>query len=191
MPTHESAGIHVDDSRRHEDREEHLRNGSATDAQQNGPDTAGEDVDKLKAERDSLLDRLARLQAEFENSRKRAAAEMQQYKDFALAESMKSLLPALDSFDWALQAPVGNLDEFRGGVDLIRKQLHDALGKLGLTTIQSKGARFDPRLHEAVDTVERAPEEENRVVDELQRGYMLRDRLLRPAMVLVGRKADQ
>lgn len=141
----------------------------------------------VTAERDALLDRMARTQAEFENSRKRDAKEKEEFREYALADALKSLLPALDSFDWALQAPTQSLDEFRSGVELIRRQLHDSLSKLGLAQISAKGEPFNPRLHEAVDTVEAEGAQDNQVLDEVQRGYRLGSRLLRPAMVVVGR----
>lgn len=145
-----------------------------------------EELEKLKAERDALVDRLARAQADFDNARKRAAREQQEYRDYALADTIKSILPVLDSFDRALihNAEAG---EFRSGIELINKQLHDVLTKLGLRPIPAKGEPFDPRLHEAVEMVDTAEAEDHQVLDELQRGYKLKDRLLRPAMVRVAR----
>jgi molecular chaperone GrpE len=149
---------------------------------------AGE-LQKLRSERDTLLDRLARLQAEFENARKRAAREQQEFRDFATADAIKALLPALDSFERALQAPTNQLNEFRGGVELIYKQLQDALAKLGVRAIPAKGERFDPHVHEAIEMVETTEVPDHQVVDEFQRGYKLKDRLLRPAMVKVAQNS--
>jgi molecular chaperone GrpE len=146
-----------------------------------------ENIETIRAERDALLDRTARAQAEFENARKRLLKEQQEFKDFALAEALKSLLPTLDSFDWALNTQTAGSEEFRSGIELIRKQLHDALAKLGLRPIPARGEPFDPHLHEAVDTVDMPTVEENHVAEEVRRGYKFGDRLLRPAMVLVGR----
>ena len=151
---------------------------------------AGSELAKVKAERDALLERMARMQAEFENSRKRAAREQQEYKEFALAEALKSLLPILDSFDRALQARSQNPPDFRSGIELISKQLHDALNKLGLRPVPAKGEPFDPRLHEAIEIVDTASAKDNHILDELQRGYKLKDRLLRPAMVRVARNPN-
>jgi molecular chaperone GrpE len=142
---------------------------------------------KLKAERDTLLDRLARLQAEFENARKRANREQQDFRDFAVADTVKTLLPVVDSFELALRADAGTKAEFRGGVELIYKQLQDALLKLGLQPIPAKGTQFDPHLHEAIEMVDTSDAPDHEVLDELQRGYKLRDRLVRPAMVRVAR----
>lgn len=143
------------------------------------------ELQTLKAERDNLLDRLARLQAEFENARKRAAREQQEFREYAVADAIKPLLPVLDSFERALQA-APEKSEFRGGVELIYKQLQDALAKLGLRPIPAKGEIFDPHLHEAIEMVETSEAEDHEVLEELQRGYKLKDRLLRPAMVKVA-----
>jgi molecular chaperone GrpE len=149
---------------------------------------AGADLERADAERKALQDRLARLQAEFENSRKRAAREQLEFKEFAVAEALKSLLPILDSLDRALQSPAQTLEQFRSGIQLIRKQFEDALAKLGLNQVPTRGEIFDPHVHEAVEVVETASATDNQVLEELQRGYKLRDRLLRPAMVRVARK---
>jgi molecular chaperone GrpE len=143
-----------------------------------------QELEKVKAELDHVLDRFARQQAEFDNARKRAAREQQEFREYALAEAVKILLPVLDSFDRAINSPDGG--DFRSGVELINKQLHDALGKLGVQPIEAKGQPFDPRQHEAVQMIDTDEAEDNHVVQELQRGYKLKDRLLRPAMVLVA-----
>ena len=143
---------------------------------------------KLQAERDMLLDRLARLQAEFDNARKRAAKEQQDFREYAVADAVKALLPTLDSFERALE--IGSAEEkseFRDGIELIYKQLQDALVKLGLRPIPAKGEPFDPRLHEAIEMVDTKDAEDHQILEELQRGYKLKDRLLRPSMVRVAR----
>jgi len=144
------------------------------------------ELQKIKAERDQLLDRLARAQAEFENARRRAAKEQQDFRDFATMDSIKSLLPVIDSFDRALQVK-SDPSDFRSGIELIYKQLQDALAKLGVTAIAAKGQPFDPRYHEAIEMVETTESPDHTVLDELQRGYKFRDRLLRPAMVRVAK----
>ena len=148
--------------------------------------TGGADVDKLKAERDSLLDRLARAQAEFENARRRASKEQQDFRDYAAADAIKPLLPVLDSFERALQVKSDPAD-FRSGVELIYKQLQDALGKVGVKAIPAKGELFDPHVHEAIEMVETTEAADHEVIEELQRGYKVKDRLLRPAMVKVAK----
>ncbi|MGH9524487.1 MAG: nucleotide exchange factor GrpE [Terriglobales bacterium] len=145
---------------------------------------------ELRKERDLLVDRLARLQAEFDNARKRAAKEQQDYRDYALADALKSLLPIVDSFDRALETDESGTD-FKKGVELINRQFHDALLKLGLQPIEAKGQTFDPNLHQAVQVVDTDEFEDHQVIDELQRGYKLKDRLLRPAMVRVARNSSK
>jgi molecular chaperone GrpE len=144
------------------------------------------EFDKLKAERDSLFDRLARAQAEFDNARRRAAKEQQEFRDFAATDAIKTLLPVLDSFERALQVKSGSGD-FRSGVELIYKQLQDALAKLGVQPIAAKGEPFDPRYHEAIEMVETAEAPDHEVLEELQRGYKIKERLLRPSMVKVAK----
>jgi len=155
------------------------------------PEAAGgaelqEELERTRQERDALLDRLARLQAEFDNFRKRSQREQQDFRDYALAEAIKALLPVVDSFDRALAGPARDSDEFHSGIELINRQFHDALAKLGVQPIAAKGEPFDPNLHQAVQMVETDEAEDHHVFDELQRGYRLKDRLLRPAMVRVA-----
>jgi molecular chaperone GrpE len=147
-------------------------------------------LQKLKNERDSLLDRLARQQAEFENARRRASKEQQDYRDYALADSIKSLLPVVDSLERALHVK-SDAAELRSGVELIYKQLLAALGKLSVNPIEAKGEAFDPRYHEAIEMVETNDAPDHQVVEELQRGYKFKDRLLRPAMVKVAKNPQK
>jgi len=149
------------------------------------PGTADGELEKLRAERDELLDRMARMQAEFDNARKRAVREQQEFRDYALADTIRTLIPVLDSFDRALQSSPEK-SEFHIGVELIHKQLQDALAKLGVRPIAAKGELFDPRFHEAIEMVETDQAQDQHVLEELQRGYKLKDRLLRPAMVKVA-----
>ena len=173
--------------------EEDDRNAGTSGA---GSSAAGEnsgieaELQKVKAERDSLYDRLARAQAEFDNARRRAAKEQQEFRDFATADAIKSMLPAFDSFERALQAKSDAAD-FRGGVELIYKQLQDALAKLGVRAIPAKGEQFDPHVHEAIEMVETSDAPDHEVLEELQRGYKFKDRLLRPAMVKVANNSGK
>jgi len=148
----------------------------------------GNELQKVTAERDMLIDRLARAQAEFDNARKRAAREQQDYRDYAQSDTIKALLPIMDSFERALRADANSQQsEFRNGIELIYKQLQDALVKLGVQPIPAKGEPFDPRVHEAIEMVDTTDAEDHQVLEELQRGYKLKERLLRPAMVKVAR----
>ena len=108
----------------------------------------------LRAERASYLDRLARLQAEFDNFRKRSVKEQQDFRDYALVEALKSLLPILDSLDRALKTSGLSVKDFHSGIELIDKQFHDALARLGVEPIPAEGELFDPNLHQAVQMVD-------------------------------------
>ena len=126
------------------------------------------------------------MQAEFDNARKRAQKEQQDFRDFALADTIKNLLPVVDNLERGLQSKSDPAD-FRAGIELIYKQLRDVLTKLGVQPIEAKGQQFDPRFHEAVEMVDTPDAPDHEVLDEWQRGYKLKDRLLRPAMVRVAR----
>jgi molecular chaperone GrpE len=148
------------------------------------------ETEKVKAERDALLDRLARLQAEFDNARKRAVREQQEFREFAAADVIRNFLPILDSFERALKAG-GDAGDFRNGVELIYRQFQDALQKSGVQPIVALGQAFDPRVHEAIEMVDTTEVPDHHVLDELQRGYKYKDRLLRPAMVRVARNSGK
>ena len=161
---------------------------AARPAQVIEPGAAASETDKLKAERDALLDRLARQQAEFDNARKRAVREQQEFREFAAADVVKNILPILDSFERALKASADPTD-FRNGIELIYRQFQDALEKIGVRPIVAVGQPFDPRVHDAVEMVNTTEVPDHYVLDELQRGYKYKDRLLRPAMVRVARNS--
>ncbi len=151
------------------------------------PSRDPQEVQKLRNERDNLFDRLARLQAEFDNYRKRAAKENTEFRDYALADVAKSLLPVNDNFSLALKNAGAKPEDFRKGVELIHKQLQDVLQKMNVQRIAAQGQPFDPRLHEAIEMVESTDAEDNHVLEELQPGYRIKERLLRPAMVRVAK----
>jgi len=149
-----------------------------------------EEFDQLKAERDQLLDRLARLQAEFENARKRAEREKIANRDYAVGSVVEKFLPVLDHFEMALKAE-GSTEQLRSGVELIVKQMEDVLRQLQVTAVPALGVEFDPRQHEALGTVERHDLPDQHVAEEIRRGYKLRDRLLRPALVRIASNPKQ
>ena len=128
------------------------------------------------------------MQADFENARKRARKEQEDFRDYALTDTIKTLIPVMDSFDRALQSSPEK-SEFHLGVELIHKQLLDALTKMGQQPVNAKAQQFDPRFHEAIEMVDTENTKDNEVLEELQRGYKLKDRLLRPAMVRVARNS--
>jgi len=142
------------------------------------------EFDQLKIERDQLLDRLARLQAEFENARKRADRERAEYRDYAAASVVEQFLPVLDNFELALKSS-GSTEQLRTGVELIVKQMVEVLRQMQVTPIPTVGEQFDPRHHEALGSVERADLPDQHVAEEIRRGYKIREKLLRPAMVRV------
>jgi molecular chaperone GrpE len=143
-----------------------------------------QEFELIKAERDQLLDRLARLQAEFENARKRSERERIEFRDYAAGGVVEQFLPVLDHFELALKS-AGTAQQLRSGVELIVKQMEDVLRQLQVTPITAVGEAFDPRLHEALGSVERDDLPDQHVAEEIRRGYRFRDRLLRPSMVRV------
>jgi molecular chaperone GrpE len=148
------------------------------------------EIDRLKGERDQLVDRLARLQAEFENARKREARERADFRDFAVSGAVEQFLPVLDNFQLALGS-TGTLEQLRAGIELIVKQMEDVLRTLNVQPVESVGTRFDPRVHEALESVDRADLPDHQVLEEVRRGYRIRDRLLRPALVRIVNNPQQ
>jgi molecular chaperone GrpE len=148
---------------------------------------ASDELHKLRAERDHLFDRLARLQAEFDNYRKRAGKENADFREYALTDAAKMLIPVMDSFTLALKNAGAKPEDFQKGVELIHKQFQEVLQKLNVQRIAAQGEPFDPRFHEAIEMVDSNEVADNHVLEELQSGYRMKDRLLRPAMVRVAR----
>lgn len=167
-----------------------LNTASTLNSEQKGEPqcVSAEELKKVAEERDNLLERLARMQAEFENTRKRMTKEKLDSKDVVVGDTVLSLLPAIDSFDLALQTYPRDVEDFRRGLQLIRKQFDEGLFRLGLRPIAALGEFFDPRIHEAVDTEETINAQDNQILEELQRGYTLGPRLLRPAKVVVAKR---
>lgn len=149
-----------------------------------GPD----DLTAALQEKQSLQDRLLRTAAEFDNFRKRVDRERRDLLDYAATEVLTELLPVVDDLERALQADSGTeASVYRQGVELILKQLHDLLKRRGVTSVETLGTDFDPNVHQAVMHDVSATHREGEVMEELRRGYKLRDRLLRPAMVKVAK----
>ena len=166
-----------------------------------GPSAAGEDFTapprtedlaveafrKLQEANQQLTDRLLRTQAEMENTRKRSLREKDEYLQYSLFQAVQNLVPILDGFELALQSG-GSGEDYRKGVELIYQQFRNTLEKLGLEVMESSGQVFNPYLHEAVMLVETEDCEDNHVIEEMQRGYLFKNRLLRPARVKVAQK---
>ena len=144
-----------------------------------------EEYERLRAERDGLFERLARLQAEFDNARKREQRERTDYRAFAVADAVEQFLPVLDNFKLALDSK-GTAEQLRTGVELIAKQMDEVLRGLNVTPVETVGQPFDPRVHEALESVERTDLPDHQVIDEIRRGYRIKDRLLRPALVRIS-----
>ena len=149
-----------------------------------------EECDRLRAERDGLFERLARLQAEFDNARKREQRERADYRAFAVSDAVEQFLPVLDNFKLALSS-TGTAEQLRTGVELIAKQMDEVLRGLNVTPVETVGQPFDPRVHEALESVERSDLPDHQVFEEVRRGYRMRDRLLRPALVRVASNSQQ
>jgi molecular chaperone GrpE len=145
---------------------------------------------ELKAERDQLLDRLVRLQAEFDNARKRQEREKQEFRDYATGSVIEQFLPVVDNFALALNSN-GTAEQLRSGVELIVKQMDETLRQLQVVAVPTIGQQFDPRVHEALGSVERDDLPDHTVAEEIRKGYKIRERLLRPAMVRIVTNSKQ
>jgi molecular chaperone GrpE len=143
--------------------------------------------DQLAAEKAEIYDRLLRRQAEFENFRRRAERDRLEFVQFAGMDIVRELLPILDDFERALRVECADKNYFKG-IELIYQRLFEALKKLGLEPIETAGRKFDPHQHQAVEQVQTEEAEDNAILEELQRGYNFKGKLLRPAMVRVAVK---
>jgi molecular chaperone GrpE len=161
--------------------------GAGKPSEEGAPSALAEQVRKLQAEKQDLMDTLVRRQADFENYRKRVEKERHADRHRGVEVLVEHLLPVLDAFDRALAGHDDSASaEYRKGFELIRRQLWDALSKQGLKRIDAVGKEFDPHLHHAIERVETPEHADGTVVGELQPGYMFHDRVLRPAMVRVA-----
>jgi molecular chaperone GrpE len=175
--------------------DEESRDGSeAASAEQEGdpsgnpePDDPRQQIARLEVEKQELYNTLVRRQADFENFRKRVERERRAERERALAGLIEGLLPVVDAFERALDSEGHQaLAEYRKGVGLIHRQLMAVLAKQGLKGMKVKGEKFDPHLHHAVERVHTDEYEDGTVIDEVQPGYYLNDRVLQPAMVRVA-----
>jgi molecular chaperone GrpE len=145
------------------------------------------DLATLKTERDELYDRLLRKSAEFDNYRKRVERERREQADQTMTSLLGSLLLVVDDFELALAAQSADVPAYRKGVELIHAKLLDLLRTYDVRPIDALGADFDPKIHEAVSVEESPSHRGGEVIGEMRRGYMIGDRLLRPAMVKVAK----
>jgi molecular chaperone GrpE len=169
------------------DEESRMDSASVADASEQAAALTAE-RDQLAQEKADLQDLLMRRQAEFENFRRRTERERMEFAEYAGMETIKNLLPSLDDFDRALKAAqtVSADPEFVKGFELIYSRMLEALKKLGLEPIETKGKKFDPHLHHAVQKVPMADMDDEMIVAEYQAGFNFKGRLLRPAMVQVA-----
>lgn len=178
-------------------------------AEESAPETAPEDAAKdaaapdaqeapegdasaLKAQVESLQTALAekdnrvkRLQADFENFRRRTSKEREELANVVTQDLLKGMLPILDNFDRAMAAEQKDSESFQKGVEMIYTQLHETLKNDGLEPIETEGQKFDPNFHQAVMRVENPDLEDDTIAQELQKGYIVKGRVIRPSMVQV------
>ena len=143
------------------------------------------ETEKLRMEKDQLIDRLARLQAEFDNARKRSEKEKADVREYAVGNAVEPFLSVMDNFGLALKSQ-GTAEQLRTGVELIVKQMEDALRGLQVLPVETVGAMFDPRVHEALGSMETAEFPDHQVIEEVRKGYKIREKLLRPALVKIA-----
>ena len=143
--------------------------------------------ERLRQERDEYYDRLLRTTADFDNYRKRIDRERRELSEHAATALLTDLLPLVDDLERALAADAQDGEAYRRGVEIIHRQLVDLLNKRGVAHIEALGADFDPNLHQAVAHELSEAHRDGEVIEELRRGYTLRDRLLRASMVKVAK----
>ena len=152
--------------------------------------TESPSIEDLQRDLAAVQDRLLRTAAEFDNYRKRIDRERRDLSEYAASDVLSDLLPIIDNLERALVTPgVAEDGPFRKGVELIHKQMLDLLRKRGVRPLEAAGTMFDPKFHNAVIHEESSEHPDGEVIQELQRGYMLGDRLLRPAMVKVAKSS--
>jgi len=161
--------------------------GAATEPQPE-PEPGESPLEAMRREKDRLQDQLLRTAAEFDNYRKRVDRDRRDQAEAATASALTGLLPIIDDLERALKAPTGeDVESFRKGVELIHQQMLELLRKRGVKPIEAVGADFDPRYHQAVVHESSPDHREGEVIEEFAPGYMLGNRLLRPAMVKVAK----
>jgi molecular chaperone GrpE len=155
-------------------------------------ESAVADTDELQRQRDDFYDRLLRKTAEFDNYRKRVERDRQSMAEGVTADVVRDLLPLVDDLERALKADTGaeGAEAYRKGVELIHRQLLDILRKQGVRPIEALGTDFDPHFHQAISHEPADGRRDGEVIEEFGRGYMLGDRLIRPAIVKVAKGAE-
>ena len=152
---------------------------------ENGADDPVKRAEKLEADLAEKDAQMLRLRADFDNFRRRSAKEREELSAVVTQGILTDMLPLLDNFERALLAEGSDLDSFRAGVSMIYKQMQEALVKNGLEVIDTKDKKFDPNFHQAVMRVQDPEKEDDTIEQELQKGYMVKGRVIRPSMVQV------
>ncbi|RFU65765.1 nucleotide exchange factor GrpE [Peribacillus glennii] len=166
-----------------------IEEGSSEEARDaGGQDPAQVKIAELEAKVEEMENRYLRLQADFDNTRRRARLDLEAARKYRAQDLASDLLQALDNFERAIKIEADNeqTKSLLHGMDMVYKGLLDALKKEGIEPIEAIGKEFDPHMHQAVMQVQDENFESNVVVEEFQKGYMLKDRVLRPAMVKVN-----
>lgn len=160
----------------------------AAEEQESEEDPLNEEIARLAQEKNELEQRLLRIQAEYENFKKRSQKEKEAASKYKSQDLVNELLPAMDNLERAVKAETSEANSgLVEGIRMVQNQLQDALKSQGVTEIEAVEKEFDPNLHHAVMQVEDETRESNIIVEELQKGYMLKDRVIRPAMVKVNK----
>ena len=143
------------------------------------------EIQKLKDEANAINDKYLRLLAEFDNYKRRTQKEKEGTYDLAVGNTVNDIIPILDTLEISMKNETGNVEDYRKGIELVIKKFNDTLSKLGVTPIEAVGKPFDPEFHNAVMNSEEGEGESGTVLDEFQKGYMLKDKVIRHSMVKV------
>jgi molecular chaperone GrpE len=175
-----------DEAEEAEEAENAASESAETEAEnQESQDEAAVQLEKLTADLKEKEDRILRLQADFENFRRRTSKEKEELSAVVTQGMLKDMLPLLDNFERAMAAEAKDGEAFQKGVEMIFTQFTEILKKNGLEHIEVEGQKFDPNFHQAVMRVQNADMEDDDIAQELQKGYMVKGRVIRPSMVQV------
>jgi molecular chaperone GrpE len=156
------------------------------DAAETSDEAVSEELGRLQIEINKLREMYLRKLADFDNYRKRQEREAEEFRRFANASLIRECLPVLDNLERALAAPSQDSGGVREGVELVLRQFKEVLGRFGVVEIDPQGQAFDPSIHEAIGRHESPDAEENTIVGVMQKGYLVGEKLLRPALVIVA-----
>jgi molecular chaperone GrpE len=170
--------------------EKRLAEKAALEEEENEEPSGPKNLKEARAQINELEDRLLRLTADYENFRKRAQREKNEARQFANQHLLEKQLPILDNFEMALAAAENADSAILDGIQMIYDQFHEVLKDVGVEKVDAEGELFDPNLHEAISQEETVDIEEGTVVEQLQSGYKLNDRLVRPARVVVAKAPE-